>query len=323
MTDPSDGARRRPGRRTVLAAGALAMVGGGTALGVVRRERPAGPRSLTLATGPTGAVFVEVGRDLSRAIEAASPATRVTTRATGASVDNLHLLRTAAVDLGFTSLDAAAVDGGVGPNGIRALARLYDSVLHLVVLAGSPIRALTDCTGRRVSTGAAGSGTEFTCRRLMNLVDVQPASTAELGQAEAMQAVADGSVDAAFSLTGFPTPAISDLARSRPVRLIPLGAYLKPLDDSIPGVYGPTAVPQGTYRGIPATDTVFVPNVLLARAGLADDVVSLVVGALLSPASRRFWTNPDSRRIDVRTAIATGPVPMHPAALAWLRAHKP
>ena len=319
---PTAAALRRPGRRTLLAAAGAAGVAVVAGITIERRRTPPAPRQLTLATGPQGAVFLEVGRDLARAIEAVSPATTVTTQATAATVDNLRLLLAHAADLGFASLDAAA-DASAGPMGLLAVSRLYDSVLHLVVATGSPIRRLADLAGRRVSVGATDSGTEFTCLRLMDLSGVRPNLQLRLSQTPAMQAVASGTVDAAFSLTGFPTPAITDLAEQQSIRLIPLVDQIGPLDRSLPGVYGPAAIPEGTYRGVPVTDTVFVPNLLLTRPGLADPVVSLVTEALLAPASHRFWTNQDSRRIDVRTAIATGPVPMHPAALAWLRAHKP
>jgi TRAP transporter TAXI family solute receptor len=305
----------------VLAAGAATLA---VAAGVVtarHRTAPA-PATITLATGPQGAVFLEVGRDLARAVVAIAPGTRVNTQVTAATVDNLRLLLAAEADLGFASLDAAA-GASAGPKGLLAVSRLYDSVLHLVVSADSPIKRLTDLRGRRVSVGATDSGTEFSCLRLMGLAGVRPELQLRLAQTPAMQAVATGTVDAAFSLTGFPTPAITELALRHPIRLIPLADQVAALDRSLPGVYGPAAIPEGTYRGSAVTETVFVPNLLLARPGLTDPVVSLVTEALLAPGSRRFWSNPDSRRIDVRTAIATGPVPMHPAALAWLRDHKP
>jgi hypothetical protein len=200
---------------------------------------------------------------------------------------------------------------------------VYDSLLHLVVPARSVIRVLGDCAGRRVSVGASGSGTEFIVLRLLGLTGVRPAAMVRLGQAEALDALARGAVDAAFSLTGFPTPAIAQLAAREPLRLVPLVDFVPVLERSVPHVYAPAAIPVGTYAGVGAALTVFVPNLLLARPALPDAAVSLVTEALLSPVSRRFWTDPDSRRIDVRTAIATGPVRLHPAALAWLRAHKP
>lgn len=307
----------------MLLAAAATAVGAGASVVATADRGPEPPATLVIATGPQGAVFVEVGRDLARAITALSPRTDVRTLTTSATVENLRLLATARTDLALASLDASAVDPNVGPGGILATCRLYDSFLHLVVPAASPIRALSGCAGARVGVGAVGSGTEFTALRLLALARVTPEAAVRLGQAEAMAAVGRGALDAAFSLTGFPTPAVTELATRRAVRLVPLAAFLAPLDAAFPRVYRSGAVPQGTYPGVGATDTVYVPNLLLAREGLSDEAVTLATEALLSDRSRRFWTHPDSRRIDVRTAVATGAVPLHPAALAWLRAHKP
>jgi TRAP transporter TAXI family solute receptor len=319
--DP-DGPRNR-GRRLLLLGGAAAAMGGAAAWLLRGRSQAPVAAALVLATGPQGAVFVEVGADLANAVRATASGTRVTVLVTAATVDNLGLLAQRRADLAFGALDAVVSDPRVSAGSITAICRLYDSFLHLVVPAGSPIHALPDLAGRRVAMGAAGSGTEFSAGRLLDATGIRPAALPRLGQTPAMEAVAAGTVDAAFSLTGFPTPAITWLATRQRIRLIPLGDYFRTLDASVPRVYGPGPIPEGTYPGVPSTESVYVPNVLLARPGLPDDVVTLVIGVLLSPGSRRFWVHPDSSRINIRSAIATGPVGLHPAALAWLRDHKP
>lgn len=314
----------RDRRRRALLLGTASVAAGAGITWLLRdRGEPPGPASLVLATGPQGAVFVQVGGDLARSIRALSPRTVVRVLSTAATVDNLNLLAGRHADLGFGAIDAVVCDPRVRAGTISTLCRLYDSFLHLVVRSSSPVTRLTDLTGRRVAVGAAGSGTEFTAMTLLTAAGIHPKALPRLGQTPAMQAVGDGTVDAAFSLTGFPTPAITDLADRQPIRLVRLGEYFQTLDTAVPGVYGPAPIPDGTYRGVLATDTVYVPNVLLGRPGLSDDVITLVVRAVLSPQSRRFWVHPDSRRFDVRAAIATGPLRLHPAALAWLRRQKP
>ncbi len=322
----------RPSRRAVLlTAGTLGLGGTVTAGALLRRgvgpSASSDPRTITLATGPSGAVFVEVGRDIAAAVSARHPRLTVQTRQTGASVENLKLLIAAEVDLGFATLDVVADNPSTtlvsGNDGVRALCRLYDSLLQLVVLRDSPITKLADCAGKRLGIGAVGSGTEFTVVRLLDAANIPPARLVRLGQSDAMAALERGEIDAAFSLTGFPTPAISELAQRRAVRLVPLLDAVTLLDRIRPGVYAATQLPAGTYPEVKATPTVYLPNLLLSRPGITDDVVRDVVDAVLSPASRVYWTSPDSRRIDVRTAIATGSVPLHHAALAWLREHKP
>lgn len=322
---PGPGAAVKDRRRRMLLVAGAAVVGGGAGTAWLLRGRaePAVPSSLVLATGPQGAVFLEVGGDVARAIHARSPRTAVRVLTTAATVDNLNLLATRRADLGFGAIDAVVSDPRARSGAISTICRLYDSFLHLVVPVSSPIRTLQDCAGRRVCVGAAGSGTEFTSMRLLAATGIRPGALVRLGQASAMEALGRGAVDASFSLTGFPTPAIEVLAKQQQIRLIRLGDFFRTLDAAIPRVYGPAPIPDGVYPGITATDTVYVPNVLLGRPGLTDDAITLAIESVLSPASRPFWVHPDSRRFDVRAAIATGPLRLHPAALAWLRAQKP
>jgi TRAP transporter TAXI family solute receptor len=310
-------------RRRFLLGALVVAVGGGSVAVLSKFSGPPLPAHLNLATGPRGAVYIEVGKDLADAVRGVSSGTQVSLQMTGATVENLRRLVLGTSDLGFASLDAAAVDSQVRTHVIRALGRVYDSCLHLVVPKESPIRSLRDITGSRVCVGALASGTEFTSLGLMGSAGVQPAQVVRLGQARAMKALEEGNLDASFSLTGYPTPAIAALAKRRAIRLVPLGEYFGALDRSIPQAYAPAPIPAGVYQGVDATDTVLVPNVLLARPGLSDVTVALVMNALYGDSSKRHWKHAESKQISWRMATVTGPVLLHPAAQRWLEGRRP
>lgn len=310
------------GRRLFLiGTAAAALGGGGLAASLTLRDQRRVPTRLVLATGPKGAVYVEVGGDIAQAVQAYSPSTQVEVRSTAATVENLWLLGAREADLGFASLDAAAVDSRVRQQVITALTRVYDSLLHLVVPAESRIRSLRDLAGTRVSVGGAGSGTEFTATRLLAVTGVAPAQLFRLGQTPSMNALEGGTIDAAFSLTGCPTPAIAGLASRRPLRLVPLSEHFGHLERSIPRAYALAPITDGTYAGVKAVDTVLVPNVLLARPGLPDEAVTTVMDALFASQSRRFWVHADSQRISLDMATVTGAATLHRAARSWLHRH--
>jgi TRAP transporter TAXI family solute receptor len=306
----------------LIGGAAAALGGGGLAVALMTRADQTASAQLRLATGPKGAVYLLVGTDLSRAVQAYSPSTRALVRPTAATVENLGLLVKEEVDIGFASLDAAATDSAVRQGVLTVLCRVYDSCLHLVVLADSPVRSLRDLNGTRVSIGGSGSGTEFTARTLLSAVGVHPSRLEVLGQTPSMTALEAGTIDAAFSLTGFPTPAITELATRRDLRLVPLGEYFGDLERAIPSAYAPAPIPEETYRGVPAVDSILVPNVLMARPELPDAVVTLVMDVMFAEESKRFWTNPDSKRIDLAMATVTGAATVHPAAREWLRRHR-
>ena len=313
---------RHPGRRWFLiGAAATALGGGGVAAVLMNRHEEPLPRSLVLATGPKGAVYVEVGADIAHAVNYYSPRTMIEVRQTAATVENLHLLASGKADVGFASLDAAGDDVQVRNGVVTGLCRVYDSYLHLVVPAESPIMSLRDLGGKRVAIGGAGSGTEFTANTLLSVAGVKQPHTVNLGQTPSMQALSAGSIEAAFSLTGIPTPAIRDLASRRPLRLIELSEYFGDLDRTIPRAYAPAPIPSGTYHQVDAAETVLVPNALLARPGLSDVTVTLFMNALFSEQSQRFWVSADSKRISRDMATVVGAATLHPAAKAWLDSH--
>jgi hypothetical protein len=274
-----------------------------------------------MATGPKGAVYVEVGADVAHAINYFSPSTMIEVRQTAATVENLHLLASGKADIGFASLDAAGADVQVRNGVVTGLGRVYDSFLHLIVPAESAIMSLRDLGGKRVAIGGVGSGTEFTANTLLAVAGVKQPHPVNLGQAPSMQALDAGSIDAAFSLTGIPTPAISELASRRALRLVELGEYFGDLDRTIPRAYAPAPIPSGVYHQVGAADSVIVPNALLARPGLPDAAVTLIMNALYSRESQQFWVSPDSKRISRDMATVVGASTMHPAAKAWLNSH--
>ncbi|MEW2382750.1 TAXI family TRAP transporter solute-binding subunit [Micromonospora sp. NPDC047707] len=283
---------------------------------------------LRLATGPAGAVYRRIGGALADHIAEQVPGVTVTTVPSGASTDNIRMLLAGEVHLGLTSLDALIRTDGSAPEGLSAICRLYDSHLHLVVLAGSAIDTFRDLQGRRVSLGARDSGTEFTSLRVLELGPVS-ADGRYLSQAESAAALRDGEIDAMFSLTGVPTPAVTELAQRHPVRLIPLDPQADALFTAYPGPYAPAVIPATAYAGVPATRTVAVPNVLLVRDDLPDDLVHAITDTIfthtrtITSASRDdAEAVPEAWQINVRTGISTGSVPLHPGAAAWFRDRK-
>ncbi|MEV4893230.1 TAXI family TRAP transporter solute-binding subunit [Nonomuraea sp. NPDC055795] len=283
---------------------------------------------LRLATGPAGAVYRRIGGALAEHVSRQVPGVTMSTVPSGASTDNIRMLRNGEVHLGLSSLDALITADGGAPPGLSAVCRLYDSHLHLVVMAGSPVRALRDLVGKRVSLGARDSGTEFTSRRVLELSRVA-AEARLLSQAESAAALRDGAIDAMFSLTGVPTPAITELALRHRVRLIPLDSQVDALFTAFPGPYSPGTIPATAYAGVPATPAVAVPNVLLVRDDVAADLVYAIADtvfthtrAITGGGSSGPEAVPEAWHINVRTGISTGPVPLHPGAAAWFRDRK-
>ncbi|CCH34071.1 TRAP transporter solute receptor, TAXI family [Saccharothrix espanaensis DSM 44229] len=304
-------------RRSVLLAALAAGVPACSA------SDPPAPAELVLATGPDGAVFREVGAALARALGDQLPDTRVVALQTAASVENVRLLQQGSVHLGLSSLDPTfdALLSADDPDGISAVGRLYDSFLQVVVPAGSGITRLADLAGLRVSFGPRESGTEFTATRLLDLLGIR-VDARRMAHAEAARQLADGSIDVLLALTGIPTPAIGGLPEAFPIRLLDLPDEAVRLAEAHPGPYVPVTIPATTYRGLGPCRTFAVPNLLLARTALDPSVVEVVTRTVFTESARIAAGHPEAGRINVRTGIATGQVPLHRGAERWFRSVK-
>ncbi|KOX14046.1 TAXI family TRAP transporter solute-binding subunit [Nocardiopsis sp. NRRL B-16309] len=310
-----------PGRRAVLLGAAAAALGGpvvGCDRGGIR-----GLPELVVATGPPGAVYRQIGGKIAEILDERFPDTDVRAVETGASHANLALLASGEAHLGLAALDSIlASDTGGDGDALVAIGRLYDAFVHLVVLVGSPVWRASDLEGLRVSVGAADSGTEFTVAQIVAETGLD-FEAVRLNQSESATALADGEIDAMFSLTGLPTPAIADLAEERSVRLIDLSDTADALADAHPDSYLPANIPATTYEDVPSTPTAAIPNLLLCREDLPRDAAYAVTDSVFTSAARLAAGSPVAAQINVRTGISTGVVPLHPGATAWYRENKP
>jgi uncharacterized protein len=280
------------------------------------------PGQLRIATGPPGAVYREIGAALARVLAERFPDATVRTIPTGASVDNLRLLHERGTELGFSSVDAAVAGLAAGePRETSAIARLYDSFIQLVTRDGGPIRELADLHGRTVSTGAANSGTEFITRRILTLTRAVP-KTVVMDQSTAASALVDGRIDAFFTLTGIPTPAITGLLSRVKLRIVELGDLVKPMNDRFGELYAPATIASSAYPGVNATETMTVANLLLVQPDMSDDLVEEITRTLFAERARIARGHQEANRINVRTGIATSPIPLHSGAARYYRAVK-
>ena len=124
----------------------------------------AGIDSVVISGGGTTGIYYGYGGELGSVLADRFDLTAEVLE-TGGSIENLQNLAEGAALVAFSAADAAgdATEGREPfsePLPVRALARVYDDFVHLVVLDSSDIAAIEDLRGRAVSFGAEGSGTE-------------------------------------------------------------------------------------------------------------------------------------------------------------------
>ena len=245
---------------------------------------------------------------------------------TGGSIENLRNLADGSAQLAFSTADAAA-DATAGrepfsePIPVRAVARVYDDFVHLVVPASSDIKAIWDLRGRTVSLGAEGSGTEIIAGRLLAAAGVAAGEIASvsLGIDESIDAMRSDEIEAFFWSGGLPTPGVQELAADLPIRLVPLRDVVEAVRSEYGSGYRHGVVPEGTYGLVEDVATMAVPNFLMVRADLTDDVAYEIVETLLDERAAIALQVPAAALLDRSRAIFTEPVDLHPGALRYYR----
>src|ERR687889_1548167 len=280
------GGTRRFGR---IVAGAVVVLIILLVLAACGAEAPGTGTRLSIATGGTGGVYYVYGGALADQITQNVEGVEATAESTAASVDNMFLIENGGSDLAFVSADTAA-DGVAGvedfeePIPAQVLAQLYFSPIQVVALDGSGIRSIEDLAGRTVSVGAPNSAKEVSAERILTLAGVDPeASIAreQLGVDESVDAIRDGTIDAFFWGGGVPTGAITDLASTDSIRLLPTGQYLNDMNQWFSEVYTESTIPAGSYEGFnEEVGTIAVPNFLLANESLDEELAYQVTRVL-------------------------------------------
>lgn len=247
----------------------------------------------------------------------------VTAQATGASAENIRLLRDKKADIAFTQNDIAEYaaagtnmfqqDGKI--DSFQALGALYDETIQIVVSADSNIKSVADLKGKRVSVGAPGSGTEINAQQILEAYGLTFDDTQlqRLSFADSAKAIQDGKLDAAFQTAGTPTAAITELAATTGVKIIPID------NDKIDAIiakypyYVKTTVPANTYQTVPEeVTTVSVKSMLLIRSDLDEDLVYKVTKAIFDNTDKLGHAK--AKEIKLDSVLSGVSIPIHPGA---------
>jgi TRAP transporter TAXI family solute receptor len=286
---------------------------------------------IAIATGGTGGVYYPLGGGLAALMSKHLPGVEATAEVTTASVDNMKLLHANRVALAFTLPDTAldAYQGkmkGLGEKvAVRTLSSIYSNFMQIVAIDGVGIKSVADLKGKRVSTGAPGSGTEVKALRVLEAYGLTPKdfkSQDRLGAAESAGALKDRKLDAFFWDGGLPTAAILDLGATPGLKI-----HLVPHADAVPKMvskYGPlyfaATIPKGTYGGMDAdVQVAAVTNLLAAHERMDENLAYQITKLLHERTADLVAVHSAAKEITLKSATVGAPIPFHPGALRFYK----
>jgi TRAP transporter TAXI family solute receptor len=239
-----------------------------------------------------------------------------------------------------------------------ALARVYDNYVHVVVPMASKAKSLDDLFPSKdspnrkmvVGVGPKNSGTEIVADLILNKARadiiarnpaLDPAKVEVVRKNLTLEQMAlavqpkdnasRGSIDAFIWSGGVPTLPIADLQKTIGFRLLDIGTVAEAIALREFGGFMVSAIPPSQYGLASSVPTLAIPNYLIAKPNLSDSWAWWTVNTLFrrqndlikgtpSPgASPGTGGHPEAGALDPRSAIATMPVPLHPAAERWYR----
>lgn len=284
---------------------------------------------LSIATGGTGGVYYPLGGGMANVISKYLPYAEATAEVTTASVDNCLLVSAGKADLAFSMADTSW-DGYQGRAKfkdkipLRTLAVLYTNNMHLVTVEGKKIEKLMDLKGKRVSTGAPGSGVEIMAVRALEAMGLDPdkhMTRDKLGASESVNALKDGKIDAFFWVGGLPTAAITDLGASPGIKMKLIGhtECLPKMREKYGPLYVKSVIPAKTYPGqnheIPIA---VVWNILVCHENMKDAVAYDILKTFFDHKAELVATHGEAKNLLVESQASGGsPIPFHNGAIRY------
>ncbi|QEK11378.1 TAXI family TRAP transporter solute-binding subunit [Crassaminicella thermophila] len=289
---------------------------------------------VTIVTGSTGGTYYPVGTIFSTLWneKLGDKGVVASVQSSGGSVENLNMLKSGEAQLGIAmanlTLFAYKGEGKFKDNkfeNVRFITALWPDVTQCIVTEKSGINSISDLKGKRFNVGGAGSGTEYSCKLILEHVGgltFDDVNTEHLGYFEASSAMQNGQLDGMNAEGGLPTSAVSEIFASKtPVKMLEFSDEdYKKLHDVAP-YYGQFTVPAGLYSKLDKDiKTVGIKSALIASADLDEDLVYELVKSIYENYDEISSSHKALEFVKLEEAIkGLPPVPLHPGAVRYYK----
>ena len=279
---------------------------------------------INILTGGQSGVYYPMGVALSQIFAKDIPNVRATAQVTKASAENLNLLQAGrgelALALGDSVSDAWKGDAEAGfpkkLDKLRGLSATYSNYIQIVANADSGIKTLADLKGKRVSVGAAKSGTELNARAIFKAAGIGYSDLSKveyLPFGESVELMKNRQLDATLQSAGLGVASIRDLSTSVKIVVIPVPAdVVAKVGDA---AYQVATIPANTYGGqTEAVATASIANFLVTHSGVSDDVAYRMTKAMYDNLDTLYAAHNAAKVIKLENAVKGMAIPLHPGA---------
>jgi hypothetical protein len=288
------------------------------------------PSFFRIGTGGTAGTYYPIGGLIANAISGAGDkgvsGLVATAVSSNGSVANINAIQSGAMESGFTQSDVAywahsgtgLYEGKGKVEDLRLIATLYPETLHLVARKDAGINSVADLKGKRVSIDEPGSGTIVDARIVLAAFGLseKDIKAEHLKPGPAGERLRDGGLDAYFFVGGYPAGAVSELATSTGIALVPISGpeLVKMLAEY--SFFSKDKVPAGAYQGVGETATISVAAQWVTSAKQSDELVYNITKTMWNDATRAALDagHAKGKMITLQNATTSLGIPLHPGA---------
>jgi TRAP transporter TAXI family solute receptor len=284
---------------------------------------------VNVLTGGQSGVYYPLGVALSQIYAKTIPNVRSTAQVTRASAENMNLLQAGRGELALALADSVSdaykgnAEAGFNTplTKLRGLSATYNNYIQIVANADSGIKTLADLKGKRISVGAAKSGTELNARAIFKAAGLTYSDMAKIEYlpfGESVELMKNRQLDATLQSAGLGVASIRDLATS--VKIVVISVPADVVTRVGDAAYQPSFIPANTYAGqtvdIP---TAAIPNFLVTHSGVSDELAYQMTKSLYDNIETMYAAHNAAKVIKRENAVRGMPVPVHPGAARYYK----
>jgi len=283
---------------------------------------------VSIGTGGTGGIYYPYGGGVAEIWSKYVKGVKAVAEVTGASVENVKLAHKGETVVGEVMGDVA-VAGFSGTSkfkgkkhDILAMAIMYPNLLQVVTLKKSGITDMAQVSGKSISTGSPGSGTNFMAEAVLNALGIAKGAykDSRLSFTESANALRDGNISLGVWSVGPGTSSILDLATTHDIRIVAFTDSQQKKILAANSTYAAVDLAGGVYRGVDqAVPTIGVWNVMICQGSLDADLVYQLVKALYEHNDYLMKIHPSAAYTTPENAVTYSPIPLHPGTIRYLK----
>lgn len=261
--------------------------------------------TVNIATASVGGAYYAIGQEISNLVSAHAEGVTMSPEVTAGSVENPRLVDAGDADFGITNSNLAnAAMNGTTPYtkklNVKAIGNLHPSIFHIISLESSSISTLADLKGKKVAVGPAGGGSLPILELLLEEVglskdDIVPSY---LSYSDGFTQLADGNVDVAIALSGYPASSVMEITATKNIKFINIEKDLMDDISSKFPYYTGIDIPADTYKLSGDAYALGINNLLIVNGDMSDDVVYQVTKSIYGNLNEFAENNATAKQIN-------------------------